>query len=103
MDGVIEDFLTGERGGVTNEKENKKAILMCRDIRLVGVWEDGMVLVGEALRIMKFKGKYGPWSEEGSGLVDGDDSEIFMEIQKRDGTPVGVDEAVRFRGGGFMH
>ena len=102
MDIVIKDFLTGERSGVTHDKDNKKATLMCRDGKLVGVRDDGMVLVGDALRIMKFSGKYGAGSEEGSGLVDEDDLEIFMEIRMRDGTPVGVDEAVRASGGSVM-
>ena len=62
------------------------------------------MLVGDALRIMKFSGRFGGGSEEGSGLVDEDDDdpEIFMEIHRKDGAPVGVSEAVGARGDGVM-
>ena len=107
MDVVIEDFLTGERSGASHDKDNekaKKATLMCRDGKLVGVRDDGTVLVGDALRIMKFSGRFGGESEEGSVLVsdDEDDLEIFMEIRKRDGTPVSVDEAIGASGSSGM-
>ena len=86
MDIVIEDFLAGERSGATQDKDKKKATLMCRDGKLVGVHDDGTVLVGDALRIMKFSAKFGVESEERSCVDDEDDSdcdvEIFEEIWK---------------------
>ena len=75
MDIVIEDFLTGERGGATHDKDNKKATLMCQDGKLVGVRDDQTVLVGDALRIMKFSGRFGVESEERSDPVAEDESE----------------------------
>ena len=60
--------------------------------------DDGTVLVGDALRIMKFSAKFGVESEERSGVDEVDDSdsdvEIFEETRKKDGTPVSVDEAL---------
>ena len=96
MDVAIEDFVTGEHSGATQDK--KKATLMCRDGKLVGVRDDGTVLVDDALRITKFSAKFGVGSEERSGVNDEDDSdsdvEILEEIRKKDGTPVSVDEAI---------
>ena len=106
MDVVIEDFLAGECSGATQDKDKKKATLMCQEGKLVGVRDDGTVLVGDALRIMKFSAKFGVKSEERSGVDDEDDSdsdvEIFEEIRKKDGTPVLVDEALDAVGGGGM-
>ena len=106
MDIVIEDFLTGEHSGATHDKDKKKATLMCRGGKLVSVRDDGTVLVGDALRIMKFSGRFGVKSEEGSGPVAEDESdsdpEIFMEIRKKDGTSVSVDEAIGASRGGGM-
>ena len=106
MDVVIEDLPTGERSGATHDKDKKKATLMCQDGKLVGVRDDGTVLVGDALRIMKFSGRFGVESEEGSDPVAEDESdsdlEIFMEIRKKDGAPVSVDEAIGASGGGSM-
>ena len=87
-------------------RNKKKATLMCQDGKLVGVRDDGTVLVGDALRIMKFSAKFGVESEEKFGVDDEDDSdsdvEIFEEIRKKDGTPVIVDKALdAVRGGGM--
>ena len=89
---VVEDFLTGESSGADRGKDNKKATLICQDGKSVGVRDDGTVLVGDAMRIMKFNGKFGGGSEEGSSLVDedNDDPEIFMEIPRKDGAPLSV-------------
>ena len=104
MDVVIEDFLTGECSGVTQDK--KKATLMCRDGKLVGVRDDGTVLVGNALRIIKFSAKFGVEIKERSGVDEVDDSDsdvqIFEEIRKKDGTPMSVDEALGAVGDGGM-
>ena len=106
MDVVIEDFLTGEHSGATHDKDNKKATLMCQDGKLVGVRDDGTVLVGDALRIMTFSGRFGVEFEEVSDLVAEDefesDPEILMEIRKKDGTPLSVDEAIGASGGAGM-
>ena len=66
MDGGINDFFTDDRDGASTEKGDKKAMLMCRDGKLVGVREDGTVLVGDAQRMIKFRGQYGAGSEERS-------------------------------------
>ena len=43
MDVVIKDFLTGEHSSATQDK--KKATLMCQVGKLVGVRDDGTVLL----------------------------------------------------------